>query len=873
MSRKIILIDGNSLFYRAFYALPTSLSLKSGQVTNAVYGFTSMLIRLLTDERPDVVAVAFDTREPTWRHKYFKEYKANRDATPDELISQMPLVKEVLTALAIPIFELPGHEADDILATLAVKSEANGDEVLVVTADKDALQLITDSGVKVMTTRKGITDIVIYDRDKVRERYGVTPEQIPDFLGLKGDASDNIPGVPGVGDKTAAKLLQQFGSVEEIYEGVADIKGDRLRRTLEENREQAEMSKTLAVLTKDLPLELDAEDQRLGRWDPQVVREVFSQLEFKTLLERFETQLAGAEDSTPDLQVNAITVEDLGSFLVEHKDAPTAGVAIVRDDAKHPIGLAIAFGDISNFTVGTIMPAPDGAPFTQEFIEPLRNWLTHSKTTVCLHDLKDQPSAVKNLGATFFDLLLAAYLLDPAQSNYDPAELGRTYLNVSLSFDGSPVDNAARAAVMALVLKEPLATALETENLSDVYKNIELPLVPVLSRMEETGVGLDRSKLSTLSSRINDDLETTADRIYKLAGEEFNINSPRQVSRILFDKLGLRPVRKTKSGGAYATDALVLAKLAGDHEIVPLVLNHRELSKLKSTYIMALPKLLDATTGRLHTSFNQAATATGRLSSSNPNLQNIPTRTELGRKIREAFVPAHRDEKLLSADYSQIELRLLAHFSNDTVLKQAFRDGVDIHSATAAEVFDVAHDKVSAEQRRHAKAINFGIVYGMSPYGLSQQLDISPEAAKAYIDLYFNRYPAVKDYIEKATKDAYRLGYVSTLTGRKRYMPELRSANHNQRSFGERAAVNAPLQGSAADIIKLAMIDIDSWLTESGLQTRMVLQVHDELIFEVPPLEEAIVKSEVGPRMENAYELSVPLEVNLAFGRNWGEAK
>jgi len=875
MSRKIILIDGNSLVYRAFFALPTTLTLPSGQVTNAVYGFTSMLLRLLIDEKPDAVAVAFDSRGPTWRHEHYEHYKAHREATPDDLISQFPLVKEVLGALAIPTFEAPGHEADDILATLAARAHNAGDEVLVVTGDRDAFQLIQDKRVRVMTTKRGITDIVIYDRAKVIERYGVAPEQVPDFLGLKGDPSDNIPGVPGVGDKTAAKLIQQFGSMEALFERLDEVGSDKLRAVLADNREQAEMSKKLAVLNREVPLDKDLDDVKLGQWEGPAVREVFTRFEFRTLLERFEAKIAAAGSSTPllDVSINELGAGDLRAWLKARRDPEPIGVEIVRDESGRPVGLAIGFLPDGQSQVFTVKPDK----LDRDDLGTLRAWLKQPGRVKSVYDFKARLNEAAGLGLPLdgdvFDPMLAAYLLAPSDLGYELPQLSLNYLGRRLDAEGSPTPAAASRAAAAVALMPPLKTALNEEELGPVLDDIELPLSRVLARMEACGVGLDRSVLAGLSKTMASDLNKVAGRIYELAGEEFNINSPQQVGMILFDKLGLTPGRKTKTKAAYATDAAVLAKLVGAHEIVPLILDYRELAKLKSTYIDALPKLVNPATGRLHTSFNQAVTATGRLSSSNPNLQNIPTRTELGRQIREAFVPPHKDDKLLAADYSQIELRLLADLSGDEALKQAFTDGLDIHTATAAEVFGVAPGKVTEQMRRSAKAINFGIIYGLSPFGLSEQLEISTEEAKTYIDTYLNRYPKVRGYLNRCIKDAYKRGYVATVTGRKRYMRELKSANYNERSFGERVATNAPLQGSAADIIKIAMINIDKWLIESGLQTRMILQVHDELIFEVPPLEEAVVTPKIKELMENAYPLSVPLEVKISFGKNWGEAK
>ncbi|MDP1808489.1 MAG: DNA polymerase I [Actinomycetota bacterium] len=875
MTRKIILIDGNSLVYRAFFALPTTLSLPSGQVTNAVYGFTSMLLRLLIDEKPDAVAVAFDSRGPTWRHDHYELYKAHREATPDELISQFPLVKEVLAALAIPIFEAPGHEADDILATLAARARTAGDEVLVVTGDRDAFQLIQDKRVRVMTTKRGITDIVIYDRAKVIERYGVAPEQVPDFLGLKGDPSDNIPGVPGVGDKTAAKLIQEFGSMEALFGRLDEVGSDKLRGVLGANREQAEMSKKLAVLNQNVPLDKDLDDVKFGQWAEPTVREVFSRLEFRTLLERFEAKIAktGSSHALLEVRVNQLGADDLRDWLKARDILKPLGVDIIRDPDGPPAGLAMAFPKKNRSEAFTVNPAD----LSRDDLNRLRDRLNAPGRVKSIYDVKAAINAAATLGLSldgdFFDPMLAAYLLAPSDLGQDFQQLARHYLDRGINTEGSPAETAASRAAAAVALMPPLKAALSKEKLEQVLFDIELPLSRVLARMEACGVGLDRKLLAHLSKKMEGELAKLARHIYKLAGEEFNINSPQQVGMVLFEKLGLTPGRKTKTKAAFATDAAVLAKLIGAHKIVPLILEYRERAKLKSTYIDALPKLVNPATGRLHTSFNQAVTATGRLSSSNPNLQNIPTRTELGRQIREAFVPPHKDDKLLAADYSQIELRLLADLSGDEALKQAFTDGVDIHTATSAEVFGVAPSKVTQQMRRHAKAINFGIIYGLSPFGLSEQLEISTEEAKTYIDKYLSRYPKVRGYLNRCIKEAYKRGYVATVTGRKRYMRELKSANFNERSFGERVAVNAPLQGSAADIIKIAMINIDRWLIEAGLQTRMVLQVHDELIFEVPPLEEAVVTPKIKELMENAYPLSVPLEVKISFGKNWGEAK
>ena len=835
-----------------------------------------MLIRLLIDEQPDVVAVAFDSKGPTFRHEAFDLYKAHRKPAPDDLHTQFPLVKEVLNALSIPIFEAPGYEGDDILATLAAVGRSAGDEVLVVTGDRDAFQLITDDKVRVMTTRKGITDIVIYDREKVIERYGIAPEQVPDFLALKGDASDNIPGVPGIGDKTAAKLIQEYGTVESVYDHIEEISREKLRQALEDNKDQAEISKKLAILDTKVPLEGGLEDASLGEWDEEKIRKVFSRLEFRTLLDRFESKLASQSMRTSEpFLVEKVSIRPAGilTWLNEHEDIAAIGLEVLRDDDARSIGWAVSWTEKGKFKAMAINT--DELDETQE--AQLLAWLKASSRTISTYDLKEQIRPALEKGSSFegvfFDPLLAAYLLSPSDIGYEFKRLIRYYLSRDLELEGDQAQTARIKAAAALALMNPLEQALKKEELDGVFNNIEVPLAKVLARMEVCGVGIDKKILAVLAREMKEDMDRVTSKIFTLAGEEFNLNSPKQVSEVLFDKLGLTPGRKTKAKGAYVTDAAVLAKLSKEHEIVPLIIEYREKAKLKSTYIDTLPKLVNTATGRLHTSFNQTVTATGRLSSSNPNLQNIPVRTELGRRIRKAFVPAHRDEKLLAADYSQIELRLLAHLSGDKALKQAFKNNVDIHTATAAEVFGVTIEEVSGQLRRHAKAVNFGIIYGISPFGLAEQLGISSDEAKKYIEMYLGRYPSVREYLEKTVKDAYKFGYVTTLAGRKRYVTELKSAQFSQRSFGERVATNAPLQGGAADIIKVAMINIDSYLVSAGLQTRMVLQVHDELVFEVPPLEESVVTPKIESLMENAFSLSVPLEVNISFGKNWDEAK
>ncbi|MBS3908801.1 MAG: DNA polymerase I [Actinobacteria bacterium] len=897
MKNKIILIDGNSLVYRAFFALPTTLANSKGQVTNAVYGFTSMLMKLLKDEKPDVVIVAFDRAAPTFRHEQFEDYKAHREPTPDDLISQFPLVKDVLGALNIPIYELDGFEADDILATLASRAEAEDDDVLVVTGDRDAFQLVDDH-IKIMTTRKGISDIVIYDRAKVIERYGVTPERVPDYLALKGDASDNIPGVPGIGEKTAAKLIRQYGSVEEILAGLDKIENKRWRAMLEENAAEAELSKKLAILDRNVPIEVDFSECRVGGFDEQEVRRVFADLEFFTLLDRFfarskerpsrPTQPAEPSDAGAPTTATAgpdivyLTTEEDAERLAAELDEAGRFAIVVRAGGENSIdraieALAIAYGEDKVYIAKeatTLFDETERIIGAQELPRLLKTQLENASIAKIGHDLKQVMLALWNedidLGGIAFDTEIAAYLINPDRSSYPIEESAAIYLGMALS--GTTGDERlALEAVANLRLKQKFEETLEEQNLFKLFDEIEMPLIPVLAKMEHEGVGIDADYLSDLSKETELLLESLENDIYSLAEQEFNINSPRQLGVILFEKLGLPKSKKTKTG--YSTDANVLAKLLTVHPIVEKIVSFRELAKLKSTYIDALPRLVNGKTGKIHTSFNQTVTTTGRLSSSNPNLQNIPIRTELGRRMRAAFIPSRPGELFLSADYSQIELRLLAHYSGEAVLLRAFEADEDIHEVTAIEVFGVLPEQVTSQMRRIAKMVNFGVLYGMSAYGLSDRLGIPVGDARAFIDKYFKSLPKVEEFIDKTIAEAKEKGYVETLLGRRRYIPELKSGNGRIRSLGERFAVNAPLQGSAADIIKLAMVRVDKELKSQAFQARMVLQVHDELIFETSEDELDALTSMVRDIMEHAFPLRVRLKVDVSSGFNWKEAK
>ncbi|HEY3373823.1 MAG TPA: DNA polymerase I [Candidatus Aquicultor sp.] len=913
MKKKIILIDGNSLVYRAFFALPTTLTNSKGQVTNAAYGFTSMLIKLLKDEKPDVVIAAFDRAAPTFRHEEFEEYKAHRAPAPNELISQFPVVKSILKALNIPIFEMDGFEADDILATLASRAEAEDDTVFVVTGDRDAFQLVDDH-IKIMTTRKGISDIVVYDREKVEEKYGVTPEQVVDYLALKGDPSDNIPGVPGIGEKTAAKLIQQYGNLENILDNLDSIENKRWREMLSEHIDEARLSKRLATMERDVPIEVNYDECLLGNWNEEEIRAVFSDLEFFSLLDRFLKQVnkgikgavcgntGSSADSRgiPEIEVKSsvqlasepvdITNQAALDKLTAELDVATSfAVSILTSGTgnidKRIEAFAVAVDDKAYVITRNESAGNEGRLFDLEpqnesgialdhALSTLKPYLENRAVTKIAHDVKTLLLTFWNEGIKpegfSFDTMIAAYLLNPERSDYPIAELAAIHLGASIPDDDIRA-RFAHEAIASYKLKDKLEEQLKEKRQIKLFEEVEMPLVPVLATMEHQGVGLDIDYLEDLAKEVDLFLENIENEIYSLAEQEFNINSPQQLGFILFEKLGLPKSKKTKTG--YSTDANVLNRLLTVHPIVEKIIAYRELAKLKSTYIDALPKIISPDDGRLHTSFNQTVTTTGRLSSSNPNLQNIPVRTELGQRIREAFIPTNRGDVFLSADYSQIELRLLAHYSGEPVLIKAFQEDRDIHEATAVEVFGVQPEQVTSQMRRIAKVVNFGVLYGMSPFGLSERLGMSVGDARKFISRYFERLPKVEEFIQKTIAEASKCGYVETLLGRRRYIPELKSTNNNLRSLGERFAVNAPLQGTAADIIKLAMVRIDKQLAEQELQTKMVLQVHDELIFEVPENERERAEKLIRLLMENAYPLDVKLKIDVAMGINWKNAK
>ncbi|HEX9247758.1 MAG TPA: DNA polymerase I [bacterium] len=865
----LVLIDANGLVYRAFYALPY-FTTSDGQPTNAVYGFTTMLLKVLEEESPEYVAVAFDRPGPTFRHEAYAEYKATRRKMPDDLRPQVGLAKEVVEALQLPVFEVAGFEADDVIGALARQAEAQGIDVLIVTGDLDALQLVSPH-TRVMMTSRGITETTIYDEAAVRERFGIAPPQIPDLKSLKGDTTDNIPGVPGVGEKTASRLLSQYGSVEALLNGVGDIREAKLRERLREHREQILTSKHLATIVTDLDnVRLDLEFLRRRPPDRDQVKELFTTLEFKTLLERLGVEAPAPQSRGTYRTVAADALPPLLAEAARLAIAPVAGPG-------HPLTAELRGLAVSTKTgEGAYVPVESGIP------RALADLLERGGLPKLSEDAKRDRLLLEGAGlhprGFAFDVSLASYLLDPGKRTHTLESASWQFLGWrlgngeaaegdALSLGRAPEEAAAERADITGRLAGILEARLGERELLSLYREIEMPLVDVLARMETVGVAIDVDALRALSVTLRERIDALTGDIYRLAGTEFNIGSPKQLAFVLFEKLQLPPLKRTKTG--FSTDAEVLEQLAPQHEVVARILEHRELSKLLSTYVDVLPDMIDPRTGRVHTTFNQTVASTGRLVTTDPNLQNIPIRTDVGRQIRRTFVPGRPGHVLLSADYDQIELRVLAHITGDPGLLDAFRRGEDIHTVTAAEVFGVAPDGVTPEMRRQAKVFNYGIAYGISDFGLASQLGIGRAEAQRFMDTYFARYPRVQEYTRTTVELARRQGYVTTLLNRRRYLPDILSRNRVIREAAERNAINAPIQGTAADIIKIAMLRIHHDLLPGTSGLEMILQIHDELLFELP---EALVP-DVAPRireiMERAYQLAAPLAVSVACGPNW----
>jgi DNA polymerase-1 len=873
-TKRIFLLDGHSLSYRAYFALPTSLATSSGQVTNAAYGFTSMLIKLLTEEKPDLIAVAFDKGRPTVRLEKYADYKAGRAETPDEFREQLGLIREVLETLRIPIVEVEGHEADDAIATLALRAVDQGMEAVVVTADRDFFQLVRP-GIKVMFNRKGISDIVWYDAEAVEKRFGLPPERYLDYVALKGDPSDNIPGIPGVGEKTASRLVQDYGSAEAVVQHAEDL-SPKLRQGVLDAAGDIPRNKEVARLETDLDLAIDPDGCVMGEWDEDAIRRLFNSLEFRSLLERLE-EVGTARPVTEAVKLELVegSAKDLPGLL--EGDGAIAMCLAAGDRGLRAVAVSRGEGRGVHVALGGKMP------------EPLRLWLSDPARPKWVHDAKEVEASALRLGhrveGVAFDTMLTAYLLDPAEAAYPLGMLTARYLGTDLlegidgeeeasegqlplDQDGSWKRSAAEAAAVALLAPE-MERRVERAGVRSLLEDVELPLARVLAGMQAAGVALDVPYLQEMSESVGDRMASLEQDVYRHAGEEFNIGSPPQLAVILYERLGLPILKRTIKGRAPSTEADVLEKLRDQHPIVDSLLRYRELAKLKSTYLDALPPLVDAD-GRLHTTFNQVAAATGRLSSVNPNLQNIPVRGELGRQIRKAFVPGSEDQVLLVADYSQIELRVLAHLSSDPALAEAFATEADIHAATAGKVFGLPPEQVDAELRRRAKVVNYGLAYGMNAYGLATRLGIPPDEAQEFIDAYFDGFPNVRDFLERQVGLATAEGFTATMLGRRRYLPELGSPNPRIRDMGRRMALNAPIQGSAADIIKLAMVRVDEAV--EALPATMLLTVHDELVFEADAGEVEAVADVVRKEMEAAYQMSVPLRADLGWGPTWADA-
>lgn len=903
MKKRLFVIDGHALCYRAYFAFIRSPLVNSrGQNTSAIFGFARMLLKLIQDQNPDYLVVAFDPPRKSFRFGLYPQYKANREKMPDELRSQIEEIKHMLSVLGIKRLEEADYEADDVLGTIAEKYASKQLEVVLVTGDKDAYQLV-GRNVSIYANKKGITEFEIYDEKAVKEKLGLSPQQVIDYMALTGDTSDNIPGVRGVGEKTAQRLISDYGSLDNIYAHLAEIKG-KLKETLKENREMAYLSRDLVTIRTKLPVEIDLEEARPPVLRDKKAYEYFMGLEMKSIAQEFMPE-EGAEGSP----VKGDAVKSQRSYAIvkskkELEDVVrqirSAGIVSVDTEttstnpvAAELVGISLSIKENS----GWYIPIMHRSLFTEEHIDPekalaiLKPALEDASIKKIGQNIKYDLIVLKNagidLGGVHFDTMLASYLLDPSERRHNLDELAEKHLGyktihfkdlVSSGKKAIPItevpladlaEYAIEDADIALRLYRILEERIRGENLDSLYFELEMPLVPILARMELCGVRIDLAHFERLSRENQELLDEVEKGIYASAGTRFNINSTRELSSVLFEKLGLKPVKKTKTG--FSTDIQVLETLRGSHEIIDRLIQYRTLSKLKSTYIDTLPMLVLPRTGRIHTSYNQTVVATGRLSSSDPNLQNIPVRDEFGRKIREGFIP-EEGWMMLSADYSQIELRLAAHLSGDETMMQAFREGIDIHARTAASVFGVDIGSITGDMRRQAKIINFATIYGVSPYGLSQQADISVKDAALFIQKYFETYPKFKKLIDDTIAFAREKGYVQTLLGRRRPVPDIGSTNQFVREGAERVAINTPIQGTAADLIKAAMIQIQREIDRNKMRARMILQVHDELVFEVPPAEKDSFEKLVRLKMENALRLDVPIVVDMAWGKNWGEA-
>ena len=883
--KRLFLIDGSSYIFRAFYAI-RGLSTSKGFPTNAIFGFTSMLLKILKDHRPEAMAVVFDAKGPSFRSGIFREYKANRPPLSDDLSRQIPYIKEIVEAFRIPILEKEGYEADDLIGTVAKRARGEGIDVVIVSGDKDLLQLVDERVTQLDTMRDEL-----YGPKEVEAKLGVKPSSIPDMMGLCGDPIDNIPGVPGIGKKTAQELIRRYGSLEALLERAEEDPGirKRLKEAIRQNRQQALLSKQLATIDTQVPLEFRWEDFRLAPPDEERLKAIFRELEFHRFLKELFPERTLSEEG-----YHLVTEkEDLEALVRRLRKAE--GFALdLESTSRDPmmaqlVGFAISLSPHEAYYIPVghdYLGAPPQLP-VDEVLTRLKGVLEDEGIKKYGQNIKYDYIILGRYGVKLrgisCDAMVAAYLLDPTRRVYNLESLAQQFLGHQMitykevvgkgeGFQKVELEQAKRYACedadVTFLLAGELLGRLGQEGLKGLFERVELPLIEVLAEMEMWGVRVDVGQLGEFSKELEGRLWRLEEEIQRMAGVRFNLNSPQQVGKVLFERLGLPVKKRTKTG--YSTDVEVLQSLAREYEIARLLLEYRGLAKLKSTYVDALPKMINPETGRIHTSYNQTATATGRLSSSEPNLQNIPIRTEEGRRIREAFIP-EEGWVLLGADYSQIELRILAHLSADPTLIEAFRREEDIHTRTACEVFGVGPDEVTPEMRREAKVINFGIIYGMSPYGLSKELGVEPKVAARYIEDYFRRYQGVKAFIEGVISEAKKRGYVTTLFGRRRPLPEINSSNRTARQFAERTAINTPVQGTAADLIKMAMVNIYRRIRKEGLQAKLIIQVHDELILEVKEEEMERAKGMVKEEMEGVSELRVPLKVEISAGKNWGE--
>ncbi|QAT63458.1 DNA polymerase I [Acidilutibacter cellobiosedens] len=887
-----MIIDGSSLLYRAFYALPL-LSTKDGIYTNGVYGFLTMFYKIKDEYDLDYICIAFDKKGPTFRHIEFDKYKANRQQMPNELSIQFPILKEVLKAMNVTFIETDGYEADDIAGTVCNIGKENNMEVILVSGDKDYLQLVSPHS-KVLLVRKGITQLEEYDEKKMEERYGITSQQFIDLKGLMGDQSDNIPGVPGIGEKTGIKLIKQFGSIENIFEHIDEVSGNKVKNSLIEYKQGAFMSRKLSEIITNVPLDIELEDLKVRKADFKQLKEIYEKLEFKSLINKIPEDeiehnnkniyrseyFIGGKDNINTI-LKGIDKEKKFSFKFVFEDSD-----YIKDEI---LGVALKCNDFPSLYLDFL-----GEPsLIDEFKHNFKEYFERDDIEKIGHDLKGDILGLFRMGIDIknitFDSAIAQYLINPSQTDYSIGKLSEKYLNVNIedkekilgkgknkrTFKDLSVSERAEyfSNILNMVysLENTMEGFIESFGMTELYNNVELPLIEVLASMEWYGFKVDENILKSLGEEFEEEIEKLTHKIFDLAGEEFNINSPKQLGEILFEKLNLPVIKKTKTG--YSTDAEVLGKLKDKHSIVDNILKYRQLVKLKSTYIDGFIALIDKNTGRVHSSFNQTVTNTGRISSTEPNLQNIPVKTEEGKRIRKAFVPENNDYLLVDGDYSQIELRVLAHISDDPKLKESFFHDEDIHTRTASEVFKVKKEDVTPAMRGRAKAVNFGIIYGISDYGLSRNLNISRKEAKEYIKNYLENYSMVESYMDDIVKRGRETGYVETILHRRRYIPELNSKNFNVRSFGERIAMNTPIQGSAADIIKVAMVNVYYELKKRKLKSRLILQIHDELIVEAEKEEKDEVMKLLKDIMEKSTVLNVPLKADVKVGESWYETK